>query len=95
MNAPLQYTFAENAFKHGVTEDEIIEVFANHDRPCLVLHFKGRGDETIYNALGVSESGRYLTIGFVKITERTYRVIHADDMKDSERRRFKKIRKRI
>ncbi|GEM_PF-849409 len=91
---PLQLRFADNAFKHGVIEDEIWEVLLNRNLPCMIVLYKKSGTEKIYNALGVSEAGRYLVIGFIKETERIYRVIHANDMKDSERKRFKQFRKR-
>jgi len=89
---PLQLRFVDNAFKHGVTEDEIWEVFLNRNLSCVIVLYRKSGAEKIYNALGASEAGRYLVIGFVKETERTYRVIHANDMKDFERKRFKKLR---
>lgn len=91
---PLQLRFVDNAFKHGVTEEEIWEVFLNRNFPCLIVIYKKSGAKKIYNAFGASEVGRYLVVGFVKESERTYRVIHANDMKDSERKRFKQIRKR-
>ena len=47
----------------------------------------------IYNAYGVTESGRYLVIGFVKESKNTFRVIHAMSMNKSARQRFKKMRK--
>jgi len=92
--APLQLRCVDNAFKHGITEDEIDEVFSNRELPYLTLLFKKSGMEKIYNAFGVTEAGRYLVIGFVKETERTYRVIHAIDMKKSERKRFNQSRKK-
>lgn len=91
---PLQLKCVDNAFKHGVTEDEIWEVFLNRDLPCLILLYKKNGTDKIYNAFGVTEAGRYLVIGFVKETEYSYRVIHAMDMKKSERKRFNNIRKK-
>jgi len=91
---PLQLAFVDNAFKHGVTEDEIWELFLNRDLPCLIVKYKSTGSEKVYNALGVTEAGRYLVVGFVKETERTFRIIHADNMKNFERRRFKQLRKR-
>lgn len=90
---PLQLKFVDNAFKHGVTEEEIWEVFLNRSVPGFIIIYKKSGMEKIYNVFGVTEAGRYLVIGFVKETERTYRVLHANDMKDSERKRFGKVRK--
>ncbi len=91
---PLQLKCVDSAFKHGVTEDEIWEVFLNRDLPCLILLYKKSGTDKIYNAFGVTQAGRYLVIGFVKETERTYRVIHTIDMKKSERKRFNNIRRK-
>ncbi|MFQ5771145.1 MAG: BrnT family toxin [bacterium] len=90
---PLQLKFTQNAFKHGVSEDEIWEVFLNRDLPCVIIQYKTNGVERIYNAYGVTDSGRYLVIGFVKETEDTYRIIHAMNMKESARKRYKKMRK--
>jgi hypothetical protein len=91
---PLHLRFVDNAYKHGITEDEIWEVFLNGNLPCVVVLYKKSGKEKIYNALGVTEAGRYLIIGFVKETEHTYRIVHADDMKNFERKRFNQLRKR-
>ena len=91
---PLHLEFVGNAFKHGVTRKEIWEVFLNRDLPCFIIRFKTTGEEKIYNALGVTEAGRYLVIGFVKQVDFTYRVIHAMNMKPSEQRRFNQSRKK-
>lgn len=92
--APLQFVFADNAFKHGITEDEVIEVFSNTELPCLIFLYMTAHEEKIYNALGATAAGRYLTIGFVKMTAHTYRIIHVTEMKEAEKRRFKHLRKR-
>lgn len=89
----LQLKFVDNAHKHGVTENEIWEVLSNTIVRCVVVKYKKSGNQQIYNAFGVTDSGRYLTIGFVKETEQLYRVIHAMDMKPFERTRFKKLRR--
>ncbi len=47
----------------------------------------------IYNAHGLTEDGRYLEIGYVRESASIYRVIHAMDMRDSVKKRFKKIRR--
>jgi hypothetical protein len=49
---PLQLKFAKNAFKHGVTEDEIWEVFLNREIPCAIVRYKTKKAEKIYNAYG-------------------------------------------
>lgn len=89
----LELRFVPNAFRHGVTEDEIWEVFLNQDVKCVIVKYKSSPPDTIYNAYGISEDGRYLEIGYVKETAFRYRIIHAMDMRASVRKRFKKMRK--
>ena len=89
----LDLRFVPNAFKHGVTEDEIWDVFLNQDVKCVIVKYKSSPPETIYNAYGISEDGRYLEIGYVKETISRYRIIHAMDMRDAAAKRFKKMRK--
>jgi hypothetical protein len=89
----LELRFVPNAFKHGITEDEIWEVFLNDGVRCVIVKYKKADPDTIYNAYGITESGRYLEIGYVRETASRYRVIHAMDMRDSARRRFKKMRR--
>ncbi|MEA3396777.1 MAG: hypothetical protein U9R05_04885 [Chloroflexota bacterium] len=89
----LELRFVPNAFKHSITEDEIWGVFLNQDIKCVIIHYKNAHPETIYNAYGVTEDGRYLEIGYVKETVFRYRIIHAMDMRKSARRRFKKMRR--
>lgn len=89
---PIDLKFIDNAFKHGVTEDEIWQVFLNGDIPCVIVKYLKSKPGNIYNAYGVTDSGRYLVIGFVKETKYKFRVIHAMDMNQSGRKRFKKLR---
>ena len=89
----LELRFVPNAFKHSVMADEIWQVFLNQDIKHVVIRYKSARPETIYNAYGVTEDGRYLEIGYVKETASRYRVIHAIDMRKSARRRFKKMRR--
>jgi len=89
----LELRFVSNAFKHNVTEDEVWEVFLNQDIKCIIIRYKNAHPETIYNAYGITEDGRYLEIGYVKETVFRYRIIHAMDMRKSARRRFKKMRR--
>ena len=89
----LELRFVPNAFKHGVTEDEIWEVFLNRDIKCVIVRYKKSRLETIYNAYGSTEDGHYLEIGYVKESASRYRVIHTMDMRASTRRRFKKMRR--
>jgi len=88
----LELQFVLNAFKHGVTEEEIWDVFLNQEIKCVIVQYKKAYPETIYNAYGATEDGRYLEIGYVKETATRYRVIHAMDMRESGQPRFKKMR---
>lgn len=89
----LNLRFVSNAFKHGITEDEIWEVFLNDDIIPVIVKYKKTHSDTIYNAFGLTEDGRYLEIGYVKEHASQYRIIHAMDMRDSSRKRFKKNRR--
>jgi hypothetical protein len=71
----LELRFVPNAFKHGVTEEEIWDVFLNPEIKCIIVRYKKACPETIYNAYGVTEDGRYLEIGYVKELATQYRVI--------------------
>lgn len=89
----IELRFIPNAFKHSVTEDEIWEVFLNETVKCVILKYKISDPEIIYNAYGITEDGRYLEIGYVREKTSLYRVIHAMDMRESAKKRFKKIRR--
>jgi len=93
MEIELKLEFTQNAFKHGVTEDEIWEVFLNETIKCVILKYKTGIKDTIYNAYGVTFDGRYIEIGYIKKSYSKYRIIHAMDMKDSSRKRFKRMRR--
>ena len=89
----LKLRFVPNAFRHGITEDEIWEVFLNETVRCVTVKYKTSPPDMIYNAYGITEDGRYLEIGYVRETSSAYRVIHAMDMRNSVRKRFKKMRR--
>ena len=75
--------------KHGVTWEEVEEVFAN--RPRLFRFLKAdQYSEPRYYALGRTSAGRYLTVVFVPVTPNQAKVISARDMDASERRRYGK-----
>ncbi len=89
----LELRFVPNAFRHGVSEDEIWEVFLNQTVKCVIVKYKTSPPDTIYNAYGITGDGRYLEIGYIKETASRYRVIHAMEMRGAARKRFKKMRK--
>jgi hypothetical protein len=57
----LELRFVPNAFKHGVTEDEIWDVLLNTTVPCVTVKYKTSPPETIYTAYGISNKGRRLS----------------------------------
>ena len=89
----LELRFVPNAFRHGVTEEEIWEVFLNQTVKCVTVKYKTSPPDMIYNAYGITEDGRYLEIGYIREKPSVYRVIHATDMRSSVRKRFKKMRR--
>ncbi len=89
----LELKFVPNAFKHGITVAEIWELFLNDIVPCVIVKYKTGEPETIYNAFGLTEAGRYLEIGYIKESKDCFRIIHAMDMRETTRKRFKKMRR--
>ena len=89
----LELRFVPNAFRHGVTEDEIWDVFLNQSVKCVIVKYTSSPPDTIYNVYGVASNGRYLEIGYVKETTSRYRIIHAMEMRDVAKKRFRKMRR--
>lgn len=77
------------AWKHGVGQAEVEEVFFNlpHFRFVEKGHYPG---ENVYTALGQTDAGRYLTCFFVYKRDGRALIISARDMTHSERRRYGK-----
>lgn len=73
--------------KHGIVPDEAEEVFAN--RPLFRKTKRG-----YYSAMGPTIDGRYLTLVFELNKSKIVRVITGWDMKDSERRYYRKSKSR-
>ena len=75
--------------KHGVSTDEVEEVFYNLPR----FNFIAKGNvagENVYWALGQTEAGRYLTIFFIYKRGGKAMPISARDMNARERKRYGK-----
>ncbi|MGD8624390.1 MAG: BrnT family toxin [Anaerolineae bacterium] len=71
--------------KHGVSPEEVEEVFASEPqvRRMEKGHFRG---EDVYRALGQTEAGRYLVVFFIyKLTQEAL-ILSARDMDRKERR---------
>ena len=77
------------AWKHNVLPSEVEEVLS---LKCKIFK-KERGkveDEHLYNALGQTGAGRYLSIFFIIKLGNKALIITARDMNKSERKRYEK-----
>jgi uncharacterized DUF497 family protein len=76
-------------WKHSVTLDEVEEVFEG--KPKFLRIEKGKVDgENLYNALGQTASGRYLSVFFVYKQSREALIVTAREMNRKERRYYVK-----
>jgi uncharacterized protein len=85
----LQKILDKVAIKHGLTQDEVEEVFGNKPE----FRFLEDGDiagEDVYSAYGRTHAGRYLTVIFVMKSRSRALIISARDMDRKERRRYGK-----
>lgn len=75
------------AWKHAVLPFEVEETLTGR---CRFFKIEG-GDvegEDLYNALGRTDSGRYLSVFFIRKIPRKALIISARDMSNRERRRY-------
>jgi len=78
--------------KHGVSTDEVEQVFANRPQTRLIE----RGDingENLYRAIGQTDSGRFLAVFFIYKGENRALIISARDVSAGERRNYGKHEK--
>lgn len=75
--------------KHGVTIDEVEELFFNRPRYRFVEAGRRRGED-VYSALGRTNSGRYLVVFFVHKMDNRALILSARDMDLAERRRYER-----
>lgn len=75
--------------KHGVSTEEVEEVFRNAPRFDFVAKGNVAG-ENVYWALGQTDSGRLLTIFFIYKRGSRAMPISARDMNARERKRYEK-----
>jgi len=76
-------------WKHNLTPDEVEEIFKN--KPKFLKKEKGKVEgEDLYNALGQTESGRYLTVFFIYKYSQQALIVTARDMNLKERRYYGK-----
>jgi uncharacterized DUF497 family protein len=77
------------ARKHNVTPDEVEEVFIG--KPKFLRIESGKVDgEHLYNALGQTASGRYLSVFFIHKRSRQALIVTAREMNGKERRYYAK-----
>ena len=78
--------------KHGVSADEVEQVFANSPRFRLIE----RGDvggENLYRAVGQTDDGRYLVTFFIYKGRNQALIISAREASSGERRSYGKHKK--
>jgi len=76
-------------WKHNLTTEEVEEVFQS--KPKFIKKEKGKVEgEDLYNALGQTESGRYLTVFFIYKNRKEALIVTARDMNRKERRYYGK-----
>ncbi|MGH9800965.1 MAG: BrnT family toxin [Blastocatellia bacterium] len=77
------------ARKHGVDIDEVEEVFGS--RPQIRFVEKGeRAGEDVYMASGQTDSGRYLTVLFIRKANGDALILSARDMANWEKKRYER-----
>lgn len=75
--------------KHGVTVEEVEEVFELN--PVFRRGPRGkRKGENLYKAYGQTEAGRYLFVVFIYKLNRRALILSARDMADRERQLYRK-----
>jgi uncharacterized DUF497 family protein len=77
------------AWKHSVLPYEVEEALTSRCRIFKRESGKVEGED-LYNALGRTQSGRYLSVFFIKKLYNKALVITARDMNKQERRRYEK-----
>lgn len=85
----LDTTVEKLAWKHRVLPHEVEEVLSGK---CRIFK-KESGDiegEDLYNALGKTKGGRYLSVFFIKKFKNKALIITARDMNRRERRKYEK-----
>ena len=76
-------------WKHNLTPDEVEEIFQG--KPKFLKKVKGKVEgEDLYNALGQTESGRYLTVFFIYKNSQQALIVTARDMNQKERKYYGK-----
>jgi uncharacterized protein len=74
-------------WKHQVAPDEVEEIFANQPRYRRIARGHVQ-DEDVYGAFGQTDSGRCVSVFFIKKPQNAALVISARDMDNRERRYY-------
>ena len=85
----LETIVEKRAWKHGVVPQEVEEVLSGK---CRIFK-SGQGNvagEDLYNTLGRTTQGRYLSVFFIKKLHNKALIVTARDMNKRERRRYEK-----
>jgi uncharacterized DUF497 family protein len=77
------------AWKHSVLTGEVEEVLTGRNRIFKKETGKVEG-EHLYNALGQTNNGRYLSIFFIRKLNNKALIVTARDMTRNERKRYEK-----
>jgi len=77
------------ATKHGVSQDEVEEVFFNYPKYRFV-ELGYRSGENVYSATGQTDNGRYLIVFFIHKRVNTALILSARNMDRAERRRHER-----
>jgi uncharacterized DUF497 family protein len=78
--------------KHGVSTNEVEDVFANEPRIQSIERGNVDG-ENLYRALGQTDGGRYLAVFFIYKGQNRALVISARDASERERRSYGRYKK--
>jgi uncharacterized protein len=77
------------SWKHGVLPREVEDILTGSCRIFKRESGKVEGED-LYNALGRTEGGRYLSVFFIRKLGNKALIITARDMNTRERRRYEK-----
>lgn len=81
--------FVPSAFHHGYTIEDFYETLAG--RPLKIRSQRGLAD--VYELLGQNLAGDYLHIVYRVLADGRLRVFHMNRMTDSQKRRYRSIRR--
>lgn len=85
----LQKIVEKLAKKHHITQDEVEQVLANNPQYRFLEQGRIEG-ENVYSAYGRTDTGRYVTVIFIRKFGNSALVISARDMDRKERKQYGK-----